>query len=101
MNLKSLRMGRSLTQAVVAETIGCSTVVYSRYETGEREPSISVLCKLADFYGVTVDYLIGRQDVSTSGASSYEHALVSAARNADERARQDALLILDSHRSNS
>ena len=34
----------------------------SRYETGEREPGINELIKLADYFGVSVDYLIGRTD---------------------------------------
>ena len=35
---------------------------YRRYEMGEREPVASTLVKLADFYGVTIDYLVGRTD---------------------------------------
>ena len=33
---------------------------YRRYETGEREPTASVLVQIADFYGVTLDHLVGR-----------------------------------------
>ena len=35
---------------------------YRRYETGEREPVASILIKMADFYGVSIDYLVGRTD---------------------------------------
>ena len=35
---------------------------YRRYETGEREPTASVLVQMADFYGVTIDYLVGRTE---------------------------------------
>ncbi len=35
---------------------------YCRYESGEREPTVSVLVRIADFYNVTTDYLLGRSD---------------------------------------
>ncbi len=35
---------------------------YCRYESGEREPTASVLVRIADFYNVTTDYLLGRSD---------------------------------------
>ena len=62
MKLKELRAERGCSQKVVADFIGCSTVVYSRYETGAREPSSDTLSKLASFYNVTVDYLLGREE---------------------------------------
>ena len=60
MRLKELRESRGLTQKEVAEIIGYSEISYARYEKGEREPDISTLCKLAEYFNVTVDYLIGR-----------------------------------------
>lgn len=97
MKLKDIRMSRSLTQKTVADAIGCSAVVYSRYETGEREPSIDTLVHLANFFGVSLDFLIGREDVSPSVLSPYERELISAARQADERARRDALSLLNAN----
>ena len=60
MRLKELRESKGLTQKEVAEIIGYSEISYARYEKGEREPDISTLCKLANYFNVTVDYLIGR-----------------------------------------
>ena len=60
MRLKELRESRGLTQKEVAEIIGYSEISYARYENGKREPDISSLCKLAEYFNVTVDYLIGR-----------------------------------------
>ena len=97
MNLKEIRAKRKLTQQQVADHIGCSSVVYSRYENGIRQPSIETLLRLADLFGVTVDYLLGRQDVEDSTLSKYEIDLITAARNADDRAREDALQMLISH----
>ena len=99
MNLKDLRTKRSLTQQQVADAIGCSVMVYSRYERETRQPSIDVLIRLSDLFGVTIDYLVGKAQVEDGTLSSYERALVVAARNADDRAREDALHLLESHTS--
>ena len=61
MRLKELRAEKGATQKKVAEFICCSPVVYSRYEREEREPDIDSLCRLADYFGVTIDYLVGRE----------------------------------------
>ena len=97
MNIKDIRTRKNMTQADVANALGVSSVVYSRYETGARQPSTEVLIQMADIFGVTVDYLLGRQDVEDSTLSSFELQLISASRNADERARQDALNVLLTH----
>ena len=99
MNLKDLRTKRSLTQQQVADAIGCSVMVYSRCERETRQPSIDVLIRLSDLFGVTIDYLVGKEQVEDGTLSSYERALVVAARNADDRAREDALHLLESHTS--
>ena len=62
MRLKELREKADVPQKSIADYLGCSTVVYSRYETGARMPSIEVLVKIADFYSVSLDYLVGRSD---------------------------------------
>ena len=62
MRLKELRLEKGLTQKAVAEVIGCSASTYPKYEREEREPDRFILWRLADFYKVTVDYLIGRSD---------------------------------------
>lgn len=64
-NLFSLRKKKDLTQEDAAEGAGVVLRSYRRYETGEREPVASTLIKLADFYGVTIDFLVGRTDEET------------------------------------
>lgn len=59
-NLFALRKEKHLTQEEVSEGAGIVLRSYRRYEMGEREPVASTLVKLADFYGVTIDYLVGR-----------------------------------------
>ena len=57
--LKELREERKLYQAEIATLLGISQGTYSNWENGKTEPDIKNLNKLADFYNVTVDYLIG------------------------------------------
>lgn len=60
--LKSLRVSRGFTQKQVYEAVGMSPIGYQRYEYGEREPAYGKLIALADFYDVSLDYLVGRSD---------------------------------------
>ena len=101
MYIKDIRLRKGLTQADVAAALGVSSVVYSRYETGKRQPSIDMLIQMADIFGVTVDFLLGRQDIEDSTLSDYELQLLIASRKADERAKQDALNMLLAHAANT
>ena len=60
--LKELRMSNNLTQSKVANIIKVSRVVYTRYENNQREIPLELLCVLADYYHVTLDYLAGREN---------------------------------------
>ena len=57
--LKDLREDRDLTQKQIAKILGCSQTTYSRYETGNLNVPVDILKKLAKFYKVSIDYLIG------------------------------------------
>lgn len=59
LNLLQLRKQHELSQEQVAQIIGVSKQAYGHYEREERELGYDMLCKLADYYGVSVDYLIG------------------------------------------
>ena len=56
--LRDLREDRDLTQKQLADHLNCSQVCYSRYELGQRDIPTDVLIKLADFYGVSIDYIL-------------------------------------------
>ena len=58
--LKELRKQQKLTQEEMAQILKTQQRTYSGYEIGRSEPNLDTLCKLADYYGVTLDYLIGR-----------------------------------------
>ena len=57
--IRDLREDRDLNQTQVAEMLGMSQTGYSKYETGENDVPTEVLIKLADFYGVSIDFLLG------------------------------------------
>jgi len=58
--LMELRKSRKLSRQAVADAVGISAKSYERYENGEREPTAPVMVALADYYGVTLDFLVGR-----------------------------------------
>ena len=60
--IRALREDADLTQAAVGEAINVPQRTYAYYESGQRMIPPKVLCALADFYGVSVDYLLGRTD---------------------------------------
>lgn len=60
MKLKELRLQNNLTQKDIAKEIDTTQFTYSNYENEKTEPSIKILCKLADYYNVSLDYLVGR-----------------------------------------
>lgn len=60
-NLKKLRESKKLTVEQVTEHLSISSSSYRKYEYNEREPSTDVVIEIADFYGVTTDYLLGRE----------------------------------------
>lgn len=66
MRLKELRNARGLYQKAVAEFLQVDRTTYAKYETGDSEPPLAALIALADFYGVTLDYLAGRDNVKMS-----------------------------------
>lgn len=57
---KTLRQSKGLSQYRLADELGISRARISNYELGEREPNFSTLCMIADYFGVTTDYLLGR-----------------------------------------
>lgn len=59
---KKVRIEKGLTQKQVADGIGIAEQAYQRYEYGRTVPSALVLIALADYFDVSLDYLVGRSD---------------------------------------
>ena len=101
LKLKELRLLNNLTQKQLAEYLSCNQTVISKYERGDREPSISCIYKLADFFECSADYLIGREDdfgiIQTTKANilkKTEKELISAYRKLNTEVQQKALALL-------
>ena len=60
--IKDLREDNDLKQKEIAAILGIDQRVYSNYEIGKREIPVHLLIKLADYYKVSTDYLLGRLD---------------------------------------
>ena len=57
--LKELREERNLTQKQISTLLGLNSVTYLHYEKAQREPPLAVLVQMAQFFDVSVDYLLG------------------------------------------
>ena len=60
--LVSLRKSKGVSQAFAAKEIRVSPRAYQKYEYEESEPTLSAASRIADFFGVSLDYLAGRSD---------------------------------------
>lgn len=60
--LRDLREDHDKTQQDIADVLGTSQTMYARYERGANELPLRHLLKLAEYYGVSADYLLGRTD---------------------------------------
>ena len=58
--LKELRKNKHISQLKLAMELGISQNSISRFETGERKPDYDTLIQIADYFDVTLDYLVGR-----------------------------------------
>lgn len=61
-HLKQLRENKKLTQQEMADKLGIARGTYAHYEINRREPDNATLARLADFFGVTTDELLGRRE---------------------------------------
>ena len=78
--LKNLREDNDLTQKTLSQMLNISQVAYSYYELNKRSIPLELLCKLADFYNTSVDYLLYRTNNikpydKTSSKEEHKHTL--------------------------
>jgi transcriptional regulator with XRE-family HTH domain len=91
-----LRKQKQLTQTDMAEHLSISRQAYSFYETGKHEMDFKSLCKLADFFGVSTDYLLGRYDTKPFLLDKDDEiVLVKKYRELDERGRSSVQVVLE------
>lgn len=95
--LKSLRGNKTQSQVATEMNKTLSSITQQtlgRYENGERLPNAEMLCDIADYYGVSVDYLLGRADKETGLKGNAIKALKELNNKHDSRAYIDLLSIL-------
>ena len=89
--LKSLRKAQKLTQEDVGKHLGITGQSYSNYENNNREPDFATISKLADYFNVSVDYLLDRTDepnyISTESDYSASYKLAPLTKRFDEALR--------------
>jgi transcriptional regulator with XRE-family HTH domain len=93
--LLDLRTKRMLTQSELADRLNISRQAYSLYEINKRQMNFETLCRLADFYGVSTDYILGRQDAAPSFLSGEERAMIDRYRELDKRSKGSVKNCLD------
>ena len=69
-NLKKIRKNKKVSQKVVAQHLGYGYTAVANYESGRNEPSIDDLIKIADYFDVSMDHLVGRKQVKTENTMS-------------------------------
>ena len=72
-NIQSIRKQHGITQVELCKVLGVSQANLSAWETGRWEPDSIALSKMADYFGVSVDYLLGRTDNNSSNTGLAEH----------------------------
>lgn len=65
LRLKELRKVNNLTLEQLGKNIGSTKATMSNFETGQKKPSLDMVIKLADYFQVSIDYLVGRTDDPT------------------------------------
>ena len=69
--IRELREDHDLTQVYMAHYLNVNQRTYSRYENGERSVPLELLCRIADYYKVSVDYLLERTDIKRPYPASH------------------------------
>ena len=91
--IRDLREDRDLKQQDLADYLNCSQVCYSRYENGQRDIPLETISKIADFYNVSVDYLLNRTDCPARGDSGeYEKSTVVLSHPANTHSANNTIL---------
>ena len=100
--LKELRLKRQLTSEQLCERLGIKGGSYRNYERNDRKPDYDTLVKLADFYGVSTDYILGRPNAKApkdpfdeiETVDEMKKDLIKERLNLDEKSRKSFLSVL-------
>lgn len=93
--LKKVRESRGISVKQAAAALRLPYTTYNNYEKNTREPSGGLLCKLAKFYGVSTDYLLGMEEQSTSAQSDENASIFGKWDKLDNHGKKLVGLVLD------
>src|SRR5690554_3513619 len=93
--IAALRKSRNLTQDDMSTTLGISRAALSHYEQGRREPDYSTLITIADFFKVSLDYLMGRTEDPLASLDPEYRAFTDQLELADEQLLEQFALTID------
>ena len=99
-NLKALRNEFNISQQQLADAIGVSQQSVNKYENQDVEPDIAILIKIAEYFSVSVDYLIGRIPSRTfvvSSLSKDEKTILSKYKFLNKKEKDIIKLVIDNH----
>lgn len=104
LRLKQLREERNITQQELADQLSCSQQSINNYENHGTQPDIDMLCRMADFFSTSVDYLIGNTNVRDPYSlakfeynSEKETTLINNFRNLPEKVKEQFLALMESY----
>lgn len=96
LRLRELRERTGLSQKQFAENINMKQTTYNGYETGKHVPKSEILVLLAERYGVSVDYLLGKDPApSTPPATAYDQRLTELLQTASPEMKQALIVLLE------
>ena len=90
--IKVLREGKNVSQKELAQAIGVSDVMISLYEQGKKYPSLSTIVRIAEYFNVSTDYLLG---IKTSANDDIPENIKAVARNLMELSEEKRKLAID------
>lgn len=98
--IKSLREEQKLNQLELSKILNISNTTLSQYETGQRIPSDEIKEKIADFFNVSIDYLLGRTQYRSLDKSQINPAYFRIMKEAEEKGIppediEDAIMLLE------
>ena len=103
-NLKKLRIKNGISQQKLADAIGTSQQSVNKYENHKIEPDIDTLIRIADYFGTSVDYLIGHTDIdhvieslTPVDLNSEESELIDNYRKLSPKQKQSIALIIQNY----
>lgn len=105
-NLRQLRQKQRISQRTLGDAMGVSQQTINLYENHKVEPDIYMLIKMADYFGTTIDYLVGHTAAEATTAVTYplnagEAILIEKYRMLSPRERESIRLVIDNYLDNT